>query len=120
MRVHGHMLDFKKRGAFVRMSWRTAMGKRVPDYGYRPTAIPLSRKLVEVVITSIFSICGTRLARRLVEFVPISVMGPVFNALRKAWKGASKPSKRKGLRTIDFETWPSVPQPDVAKGSAEA
>lgn len=101
--MHGHMLDFKKRGAFIRMNWRKAAGGRIPDYGYCPKRIPLSRVLVEVVISAIFAVCGTGVARRLVEVVPISVMGPLFNTLRKTWKNASKPVKRKGIRDIEFE-----------------
>ncbi len=34
--MHGHMIDFKKRGAFIRMGWRRTLGQRVPEYGYRP------------------------------------------------------------------------------------
>lgn len=105
--MHGHMLDFKKRGAFIRMDWQAALGKRVPNYGYRPKHIPLSRKMVEVVISLIFAVCGTRPARRVVEYIPIGLLGPVFNTLRKSWKSASKPTKRKGLKNIDFETWPA-------------
>jgi coenzyme F420 hydrogenase subunit beta len=103
--MHGHMIDFKKRGAFIRMGWRRAVGRRVPDYGYRPTRIPLTRKLVEAVIVGIFAICGTRVSRRLVEVVPIGVVGPVFSRLRKWWKRLSKPAKRSGLRDYEVETW---------------
>jgi coenzyme F420 hydrogenase subunit beta len=104
--MHGHMLDFKKRGAFIRMNWRNALGQPVPNYGYRPAEIPLSRYLVEVVISAIFLIAGTPLARRLVEFVPLSILGPFFNTLRKTWKSASKPVKRKGLGYMTFEIKP--------------
>ena len=31
--MHGHMLDFKKRGAFIRMQWRHRLGKKIPHYG---------------------------------------------------------------------------------------
>jgi len=83
--MHGHMLDFKKRGAFIRLGWRKALGQPVPDYGYRPVAIPRSRQLVEVVITGLFLAAGTPLARRTVEHIPIRVLGPTFNTLRKQW-----------------------------------
>ena len=105
--MHGHMLDFKKRGAFVRLDRRAAQGKPVPDYGYRPLAIPFSRKAVEMVISGIFSVCGTRISRRIVEFIPVSWLGPLFNVLRKTWKNASKPTKRKGLYHVEFKTWHS-------------
>jgi coenzyme F420 hydrogenase subunit beta len=108
--MHGHMLDFKKRGAFIRMGWRAAVGKAVPDCGYRPAAIPLSRKGVELVISGLFLICGTRLARRLVEYVPIKVIGPLFDGLRKTWKSISKPTKRRGLGEVAFEAAPWDPK----------
>ncbi len=104
--MHGHMLDFKKRGAFIRFGWRRAAGQQVPDYGYRPVGTPFSRYAVEAVITTIFLLAGTRLARRAVEFIPISILGPLFNTLRKRWKAASKPVKRKGLQEVSFEVTP--------------
>ena len=103
--MHGHMLDFKKRGAFIRMGWRKATGKAVPDYGYRPLDIPLMRKFAELFIASVFALCATRPARRLVEFIPLGVLGPTFNQLRKAWKRLSKPTKRQGLYDLRVNTW---------------
>lgn len=100
--MHGHMIDFKKRGSFIRLDWRAAQGKPVPEYGYHPAHIPRSRKLVEAVIATLFAICGTGVARRLVEWLPISVIGPLFNTLRKTWKQLSKPVKRKGLANTDY------------------
>ena len=105
MSMHGHMLDFKKRGAFIRLGWRASVGKPVPDYGYCPSSIPLPRKLVETVITLSFYLCGTRLARRMIEFVPIGLLGPVFDLSRRAWKSISKPTKRRGLRDLAFDIY---------------
>lgn len=101
--MHAHMFDFKKRGAFLRLEWRRAWGRRVPDYGYRPSAIPLSRRLVELVIIGLFGLCRTRLARWLVEKVPLNLIGPLFDGLRRGWKWVSKPVKRQGLRQVSFE-----------------
>ena len=101
--MHGHMLDFKKRGAFIRLNWRRKLGRRVPDFGYRPAHIPPSRQLVELVISGIFLVGGTRPARRLIEALPLSLVGPLFNTLRKTWKDLSKPTKRKGLAGVEFE-----------------
>jgi coenzyme F420 hydrogenase subunit beta len=100
--MHGHMIDFKKRGSFIRLGWRAALGKPVPDYGYRPVHLPWSRKGVELVISTLFAVCGTALARRLVEWAPIGVIGPLFNTLRKSWKELSKPVKRKGLTQSEY------------------
>ncbi|MGC9335827.1 MAG: coenzyme F420 hydrogenase/dehydrogenase beta subunit N-terminal domain-containing protein [Anaerolineae bacterium] len=101
--MHAHMIDFKKRGAFVRLRWREMRGKPVPHYGYRPASIPLSRKLVELVIVAVFALGRTRVCRRLVEFVPLRLIGPLFEALRRAWKRISKPAKRTGLADLRFE-----------------
>lgn len=106
--MHGHMIDFKKRGAFIRMGWRKVAGKPIPDYGYRPAQIPLSRKLVEVVLALIFLGSGNPVSRRIVEHIPINIIGPVFNTLRLRWKAASKPVKRQGLSEMDFVTWPET------------
>ncbi len=104
--MHGHMLDFKKRGAFIRIAWRAAMGKEVPAYGYSPTRIPLSRVAVELFISSVFAICRTRLARLIAGKIPISILGPAFDFLRKQWKRLSKPTKRRGLSELRFSVDP--------------
>lgn len=103
--MHGHMLDFKKRGAFIRIGWRQAQGQPVPDYGYRPRTIVWSRQVIEVVISALFGVCGHYPVRRLVERVPLHIIGPLFNTLRKTWKRLSKPVKRQGLRELDFEIY---------------
>lgn len=100
--MHAHMLDFKKRGSFIRMSWRKAAGQPVPEYGYRPAHIPFTRVLVELVVSSIFLACRTGLVRRFVEWLPLSVIGPLFDRLRFTWKSISKPAKRKGLIETEY------------------
>jgi coenzyme F420 hydrogenase subunit beta len=100
--MHGHMLDFKKRGTFIRLGWWRKLGRSVPDYGYKPVAIPFSRYVTEAVISSLFLIGGTRPARWAVQHIPVPILGPVFNTLRKSWKRLSKPAKRKGLLDTEF------------------
>lgn len=53
--MHGHMLDFKKRGSFIRIQWRKLRGLPAPAYGYAPAHIPLSRYGVEIVISTLFT-----------------------------------------------------------------
>jgi coenzyme F420 hydrogenase subunit beta len=98
--MHGHMIDLKKRGSFIRNSWKPIL----PDYGYKPAHIPMSRKAVEHVLGTFFFIGRTRIARFTVERLPLSIVGPCFNTLRKSWKNASKPTKRKGLADMKFTT----------------
>jgi coenzyme F420 hydrogenase subunit beta len=98
--MHGHMIDFKKRGGYIRNRWRRALGLQAPDYGLRPEAIPLSRYAVELAISGLFVIGRTAAARWLVQQVPERVIGPLFNRLRLSWKALSKPTKRKGLGNL--------------------
>jgi len=100
--MHGHMLDFKKRGGFIRNKWRQSLGLKSPDYGIVPLHIPLSRYLVEGIISGLFVVCRNSFSRKLLEFIPESIIGPLFNRLRLMWKSASKPTKRKGLGGLDF------------------
>lgn len=118
MAMHGHMLDFKKRGAFIRNEWRQRAGRRAPTYGYRPASIPLTRKLVELFIVLLFSVCRTRVARQLVQWMPLSLIGPLFDVLRRSWKAASKPVKRKGLGNASFVIAPAT-TPEIGTWQGE-
>ncbi len=100
LEMHGHMLDFKKRGSFIRNSWK----KVGPEYGYKPLDIPSSRRMVERVLQMIFLIAQSKMARWIVEHLPLSIVRPAFNVMRKKWKSFSKPTKRKGLMEMKFET----------------
>ena len=101
--MHGHMLDFKKRGGWIRNKWRKSIGKPAPDYGYRPKQIPISRYLVEIVISIIFLFGRLNLLRWLFSKIPESIIGPVFNFLRLSWKKMSRPTKRKGLSNFEVK-----------------
>jgi len=98
--MHGHMMDFKKRGGYIRNRFRRALGLPATDFHMRPDPLPVSRILVELVVSGIFLISRTWLARRIVEAIPERVIGPIFNRLRLGWKNASKPTKRKGLAEL--------------------
>ncbi len=98
--MHGHMIDFKKRGGYIRNQMRRFLGQPAADFGMKPSPLPVSRVLVEVVISGIFILAGTSFCRWLVERIPERFIGPVFNRLRLVWKAASKPTKRKGLGSL--------------------
>lgn len=102
MNMHGHMFDFKKRGAFIRMNFRKLIGKKVPDYGIKPKNLGLPRYLVEFVISGVILLCSNRLAQFVLGFIPIEPMGKFFNVSRKTWKSLSKPAKRKGLQDQEY------------------
>jgi coenzyme F420 hydrogenase subunit beta len=95
--MHGHMLDFKKRGGYIRNQWRRFCGLRAPDFGYRPARIALPRYFVEIIVSSLFLAGRLRLARWALTRLPEEWLGRVFNRMRLLWKSLSKPAKRKGL-----------------------
>lgn len=103
IKMHAHMIDFKKRGAFIRLKRRQSSGKPVPSYGYRPSSTSIARQIIEVVISLLFAIGRTKISRWLVERIPLRTLGPIFNGLRKSWKRISKPAKRKDLGETPFE-----------------
>lgn len=98
--MHGHMIDFKKRGGYIRNRLRSFFGRPAADFGMKPSPLPWSRILVELVVFSLFLVGGTAISRWIVSRIPERVIGPLFNRLRLAWKAASKPTKRKGLRSL--------------------
>lgn len=97
MAMHGHMMDFKKRGGFIRNRLRVFFGRKAPVYDIRPETMAWSRVMVELVVSLLFLLGSTGFARWLVARVPERVIGPVFNRLRLTWKALSKPAKRKAL-----------------------
>jgi coenzyme F420 hydrogenase subunit beta len=97
MNMHGHMFDFKKRGAFMRMRFRRFFGKKIPDYGIKPVGLGVSRYLVELIIFGVILVCSTKFSRFLLRLIPVGFIGRFFNLSRKGWKNVSKPTKRKGL-----------------------
>lgn len=98
--MHGHMIDFKKRGSYIRARVCRALGFPAPDHGIRPIPLPASRWLVEAVISSLFLACGNPIARFILQRIPEPLIGPVFNRLRLAWKSLSRPTKRRGLAKL--------------------
>jgi coenzyme F420 hydrogenase subunit beta len=98
--MHGHMMDFKKRGGYLRNSFRRRLGLPAPDFGMKPSPLPASRIVVEVIISGIFLVCRNRVAHGLLALIPESIIGPLFNRLRLGWKSLSKPTKRKGLADL--------------------
>ncbi|MDA8990797.1 Coenzyme F420 hydrogenase/dehydrogenase, beta subunit C-terminal domain [Opitutales bacterium] len=98
--MHGHMIDFKKRGAYIRNQFRRLIGLKAPDFGMRPEKISFARWIMEIVIISIFFVGKTKFARWIITIIPQKILGMIFNNLRLYWKSISKPTKRKGLNNL--------------------
>lgn len=104
--MHGHMIDFKKRGSYIRNSFRNKIGFHSPEYGYKPKKLSFSRILTEMIISSIFMLGKTKVIRSILYILPESIIGPFFNRSRLIWKKISRPTKRKGLKSFDVELKP--------------
>ncbi len=98
--MHGHMLDFKKRGSYIRMLIKRKFNIKTPNFGIKPNNITFIRIVIELFIIFIFKICSFKLSIKLMESIPEKILGPTFNYLRLSWKFISKPAKRKNLNLI--------------------
>lgn len=95
--MHSHGYDFKKRGGFIRIRFRKWLGKSVPDYGYQIKGFGFSRYLMELIISSLFILMGTRFARWAVEQFSPAFIGGIFERSRTLWKKSTRRIKRKDL-----------------------
>jgi hypothetical protein len=95
--MHSHGYDLKKRGTFIRIRFRTWLGKPNPDYGYSMGGFPFSRYLMELLIDALFLTLGTRPARWAVAQLPPETVGRVFEKARKIWKKSTHKIKRERL-----------------------
>lgn len=95
--MHSHGYDLKKRGTFIRIKYRKWFGKPVPDYGYQINGFTISRYFMEILINGLFLILGTSVARNLVEKLPPSFVGNIFEKTRTIWKKSTHKIKREDL-----------------------
>jgi len=124
--MHSHMLDFKKRGAFIRISSLKARGKPVPRYGYEQIGpVPLGRRAFELFLQLVYVVCAWRLSRWAVARLPAGITGRLFQYARRRWKNLTSSARpRKAGSTLDFSiepprTWSSVVPPERIIAPAE-
>jgi len=98
--MHSHGYDLKKRGAFIRIRFRSFFGRAVPEYGYELKHFPIQRYLLEVVIDILLVLMRTKSARFILERISPRLMGAVFKKLRVLWILATRNVKRKHLTGI--------------------
>lgn len=97
VQMHSHGYDLKKRGSFIRMKFRRWLGRPVPDWGEPYPSISLSRYCMEVVVSLMFLMMGTGLARKTVEMLPPQFIGNMFEKARTQWKKMTHDIKRDQL-----------------------
>jgi coenzyme F420 hydrogenase subunit beta len=98
--MHGHMIDFKKRGSYIRNNLARYFGIARPDIGIHPDNIGFIRVAIEMINITVFSICRIPISRFLMKNTSPDFLGKIFNFARLLWKSLSKPTKRHGLRTL--------------------
>lgn len=96
-RMHSHGYDLKKRGAPIRIAFRRILRRPVPDYGTSFGRFPILRYALEVAISALFALFGTRPARWLLERTSPRLLGALFVRFRTLWKRATRGVKTKGL-----------------------
>jgi len=97
LRMHEHMIDFKKRGSKYRKKILNIFSIPTPkDYGFE-LKYSYIRYLIELFILIVILICKTKLARYLMSKINQKILGLLFSKLRIIWKALTKNIKRKGL-----------------------
>jgi coenzyme F420 hydrogenase subunit beta len=94
IRMHSHMYDNKKRGAFIRIKH----SKNAPDYNLPfPENINRKRMVFESSLNFVYTILRTKPVRRIFEILPPKFTGSVFNQFKVFWKKATYSVKREKL-----------------------
>ena len=101
--MHSHMLDFKKRGAFMRMRYLKFYGRQTPNYGYHMnSSVSFFRWIIELFIYFIYWLCSKPFSRYLVSLLPAETTGQVFIFARRFWKYRTKGTKGFGISLLQF------------------
>lgn len=97
LRMHEHMIDFKKRGSKYRKKILNVFFIPVPkDYNLK-IKFNFSRYLIEMFILLIIFTCKTRISRYIMSKLNQKFLGFIFSRFRIFWKKITKETKRKGL-----------------------
>jgi len=79
------------------MQFRSLLGLKNPDYGYKISGFSLGRYMMEILIDLLFLLFGTKPARYMADHIPQKTMGYIFENARKYWKKATYSTKREKL-----------------------
>jgi coenzyme F420 hydrogenase subunit beta len=94
IKMHSHMYDNKKRGAFIRMK----RARSAPDYNVSfPENISFNRKLFETALNLIYTILRMKVVIRIFELLPPRTIGIVFDRFKVFWKKLTYSVKRNKL-----------------------
>lgn len=80
--AHKHMIAYKKERCWARMLIFRALGREVPDYGFNKEVT--KRKLLhELLFLFAMWIASMEIVRKIISFIPISIMGGIVVLIRK-------------------------------------
>ena len=99
VRMHAHMLEFKKVGSYLRIEKLKKKGP-VPLYDLEPQNISFLRKYIESLIGFIISVASNKSVKSIFSLINSRFLGFIFKFIRQIWKSITKPTKRKGLDNI--------------------
>lgn len=101
IKMHTHMLDFKKRGSIYRKKIFNFLNMKTPKDKVLSEKFYISRFIIEIIILIIIFSCRSRFGRLIIKFVKPSILGFIFDKTRIVWKKITKKIKRKGFNKIN-------------------
>lgn len=97
LRMHEHMIDFKKRGSKYRKKILKFLFIPVPKDYNLIIKFNFLRYIIEAIILLIIFVCKTNLFRFIMSKINQNFLGFIFSNFRIFWKKITKDVKRKGL-----------------------
>jgi coenzyme F420 hydrogenase subunit beta len=97
IKMHEHMLDFKKRGSQYRKKIYKIFNLPTPNHNIKKINYKLSRYLIESIILFLIFFLKTSVGKFILLITPPKILGYLFQKLRHFWKIFTKNLKRKDL-----------------------
>ena len=97
IKMHSHMLDFKKRGSQYRRNLYKLFNIPVPNHKLKKVKFSIIRYFIEATILIIIMLMRSKLGKLLLFIVPPNFLGVIFEKLRLFWKKITKKTKREKL-----------------------
>ena len=101
IKMHTHMLDFKKRGSIYRKKVFKFFNMKVPPDKTLDHQFSFTRLIIELTILLIIFICRSKIGKIIISLCSPSIMGFIFDKARIVWKGMTKKIKRRGFDKIN-------------------
>jgi hypothetical protein len=89
LRMHAHGFDLKKTGAWLRIRRRERRSQPVPRYDLPPGPCGRGRRLAEFFFRLQFALGRTSWCRWLVDRIPFSWIGRLYQVARVVWRRAA-------------------------------